>query len=311
MRNVKTIPKCLLVIADIEGSSGCWSYDGSSFMTEAWTLACLEMTRDVNATAAALLRAGVERVIVQDFHRTGYNILPEFIAPKVEVRSGYRLGPVPGVGYPGDASAVMFLGMHAASGTKGFLPHTLTSRVSRLEVNGRPLPEVALFSASLAPFGIRPVFFSGCPTACAQAGETIHGLICYPIDKGAGPEGFDAGAWRTGLGKASVESLQHAATDPYVPKGPFRAVVTMRDGEKEAGRLAHRWRYSCEGASIILQADDILELYDDLVRLCYLRPHIEAMLPWAVHFHRLVGRLGLAWVRWKLRGKGLLKAVYF
>jgi D-aminopeptidase len=152
-----------LVIADIEGSSGCWNYGGSSFMTEAWSLACLEMSKDVNAVATALLRAGVERVIVQDFHRTGYNILPEFIDPEVEVRSRYRLGPVPGMGSPGDANAAMFLGMHAASGTKGFLPHTLTSRVSRLEVNGKPLPEVALFSASLAPFGIPPVFFPVVP----------------------------------------------------------------------------------------------------------------------------------------------------
>ena len=132
-------------------------------MTVEWSLACLEMTRDVNALATALLRAGVERVIVQDFHRTGYNILPEYIVPEVEIRSGYRLGPVPGMGYPGDANVVMFLGMHAASGTEGFLPHTLTSRILRLEVNGKPLPEVALFAASLAPFGVRPVFFPVVP----------------------------------------------------------------------------------------------------------------------------------------------------
>ena len=35
------------IIADIEGSSDCWSYEGSSFMTAEWARACLGMTRDV------------------------------------------------------------------------------------------------------------------------------------------------------------------------------------------------------------------------------------------------------------------------
>ena len=302
---MKPIPKCLMIIADMEGSSGCWSYDGSSFMTEAWALACLDMTRDVNAVTKALLRAGVEKIIVQDFHRTGYNILPEFIDQRVEVRSGYRLGPVPGVGYPGNASAVMFLGMHAASGTKGFLPHTLTSRISCLEVNGKPLPEVALFSAAFAPFGLRPVFFSGCPIACAQAMETIKGLHCYPLEKSMGPAKFDAELWRVGLGKAAVEALSHANTKPYWPRGPFKAFVTMRDGKKEKDRLVRRWGFRVDGTNIILQSHDILGLYDDLVKLCYLTPFIEANLPKVIRFYRLVGRLGLAWVRWRLRKRGL------
>ena len=38
--------------------------------------------------------------------------------------------------------------MHAASGTDGFLSHTLTSRIAQLEVNRRPLAEVELFAVS-------------------------------------------------------------------------------------------------------------------------------------------------------------------
>jgi len=43
-----------LIIADIEGSSGCWSYRASSFMTKDWARACLEMTRDVQAVVQPL-----------------------------------------------------------------------------------------------------------------------------------------------------------------------------------------------------------------------------------------------------------------
>ena len=293
----------VLILSDIEGSSGCWGYTGSSFMTEGWRRGCVEMTRDVNAVVTALFEAGVKHITVQDFHRTGYNLLPELIDPRAVVRSGYRRGPVPGIGDPGHAEVVMLLGMHAASGTGGFLPHTLTSRIARLEVNGRPMAEVELFSASLAPFGIRPIFFQGCPVACAQAKEAIEGIDVYPIDKTLGPEGFDAPSWRAGLAREAVRSLKNETTVPYTPKGPFKAVITMRDGAEEAQRLARRWGFRQEGAQIFLEAQTIQALYQDLIRLCYLTPLVEKMLPFALLWHRAVGRLGLQVVRRWLKGK--------
>ena len=270
-------------------------------MTDQWYRACVEMTLDVNAVVTALFEHAVRRITVHDFHRTGYNLLPELIDSRAQVISGYRRGPVPGLGDPGDAEAVMFLGMHAASGTEGFLAHTLTSRVKRLEVNGKPLAEVELFSASVAPYGVRPIFFSGCPMACAQAKRAIVGIDVYPIDKTAGPEGFDAHAWRSGLISAAAASLNNVRTEPYAPAGPFKATVTMRDGEKVARRMARRWGFHHEGAKIFIEASDMDELYTSLIRLCYLRPIVEKILPYALLLHRLRGRLGLEAIRRQLR----------
>ena len=176
----------ILILADIEGSSGCGSYRASKFLTRSWARACAAMSMDVDAVVRALFDAGIERVTVKDFHRTAYNLLPELIDLRARIIHGYHQGPVPGLGHPEDADAVMMLGMHAASGTSGFLPHTLTSRIARVTVNGRALTELELFSASLAPFGIGPVFFSGCPVACAQACERIPGIYTVAIDKRGG-----------------------------------------------------------------------------------------------------------------------------
>jgi D-amino peptidase len=286
--------KSVLIIADIEGSSGCWSYSAGRFMTQEWYAACIEMTRDVNMVVTGLFDAGVTEVTVQDFHRTGYNLLPELIDSRARVISGYRLGPVPGIGDPGMAGAALFLGMHAASGSSGFLAHTLTSRIQRLEVNEKAMSEVELFSASLAPYGVRPIFFSGCPVACTEAKQTIEGIKCYPIDKS---QGFHVDAWRSGLQRAAIQSLDNVAMEPYLPKGPFKAVVTMRDGEKPAQKIAKRWDFDCEGARILLAASDFDELYRDLIRLCYLTPLIERIVPVALLLHRLQGYIGLAMVR--------------
>jgi D-aminopeptidase len=294
---MKTTCDHVLIIADIEGSSGCWNYRASSFMTDEWSRACVEMSRDVNAVVSALLDAGVKQVKVKDFHRTAHNLLPELIDPRSRVVAGYKRGPVPGIGDPGNAESAMFLGMHAASGTEGFLPHTLTSRFKGLTVNGRPLAEVQLFAASLAPFGVKPIFFSGCPVACAQAEEAIKGIQTYLIDKSPGQEAFNAELWRSGLARSAVASVLNSAAEPYEVEGPLKAVVTVRDGKKVARKLALRWGFVCEGPQILLEASDMHQLYGDLVKLCYLTPFTEKMLPAVLFLNNLKGRIGLSWVR--------------
>ncbi len=293
--------KRILIIADIEGSSGCWNYRASSFMTPEWARACVEMSRDVNAVVQALFQNGAETVRVKDFHRTGYNLLPELIDPRSEIVQGYRKGPVPGIGDPGEAEAVMFLGMHAASGTDGFLAHTLTSRVQQLEVNGAPLAEIQLFASSLEPWGLKPIFFSGCAVACKQASAVIENISVYPIDKCAGQNRFDAASWRAGLQQAAVEALENNLTAPYKPGGPLRAMVQMRTGEIAARRIAKRWGLNYRGKQIIFDAPDMHELYMNLIRICYLTPAVEKMLPLCLFAYNLQGKIGLAWVRRQIK----------
>ena len=302
---MKLLYKNILIIADIEGSSGCWDYEAASFMTEPWCHACVEMSRDVNAVGQALLNAGVEHIRVKDFHRTGFNLLPELIDSRIAIGSGYEREPIPGIGDPGDAQAVVFLGMHAASGTDGFLSHTLTSRIEYLMVNGKPLAEVELFSASLAPWGIRPIFFSGCPIACQQALEAIQSINVYPIDKSMGVENFNVAEWRAGLARSVVESLTNDSTAPYTPAGPFSAMIQMRDGKKAARRMAKRWGFARRDNQILINTNSIHTLYLNLIKLCYLTPMIERILPLSLLIHNLWGRAGRTWVRRKLKAQAI------
>ena len=291
----------LLIISDIEGSSGCWDYRASSFMTPDWARACAAMTADVGSVVNTLFEAGVEYIQIKDFHRTGYNLLPEMLNTNSSIIQGYRRGPVPGLGDPDPVEAVLFLGMHAASGTKGFLAHTLTSRIEMLEVNDRPMAEVELFAASLAPFRVRPVFFSGCPVACEQAGAAIQHISLYPIEKSMGAGQFNAVAWRSGLAEAAVRSLSNDRVMPYRPEGPLRTVVKMRAGSAAARKIAVRWNLNCSGNRIMFNAPDMQTLYLDLIRICYLTPLVEKTLPFCLMAYNLWGRLGLAWVRRQLR----------
>jgi len=291
----------VLIVADIEGSSGCWNYAASSFLTHEWALACEAMTLDVQAVVKGLFDAGADEVIIKDFHRTGYNLMPELLDPRARVDNGYAHGPIPGMGDPGRSEIAMFLGLHAASGTRGFLPHTMTSRLAEVRVNGRLLPEVALFASLLAPYNIRPVFFSGCPIACQQARNEVPQITTFEIDKTGGPDGFDATTWRHRLAQSAVGALTNCNTRPLEGRGPLEVKVVFRDGAPTAKKMAHRWRLQCQGDAVHFIADDLPALFDTLSRICYLVPVLLPLLPLALPLYNLKGRAGLAWVRHRLK----------
>jgi D-amino peptidase len=295
--------KRVLLLADIEGSSHCWSRDGARFMTEEWIDACIGMSRDADAVCRALFDAGVEKILLKDFHRTGYNLLAERIDARAKLVPGFRSKPVPGIGDPEDTQVLIMIGMHAASGTPGFLAHTFTSRIRRLSVNGADLPEAAFFAGAVARYGIRPVFFSGCPVACRQAEAVIGGIRTHSIDKSVPRRRFDASAWRRRLAAAAASSLAGATALPYAPRGPFHTQVTMRGGS--ARTLAGRWGLGHASGRIVFEAPDLDALYMTLIRLCYLHPLAERVLPAALFGFHLKGRLGMRWLRHRMRsGRG-------
>ncbi|TAL31040.1 MAG: hypothetical protein EPN93_18630 [Spirochaetes bacterium] len=284
----------ILIIADIEGSSGCRDYESSAFKTKKWAGACVEMSKDVNALVKALLDAGAEQIFVKDFHRTGFNLFPELIDPRARIIPGYINGMVPGIGDPPEVTGLMMTGMHASSGSGGFLAHTLTSRIERLTVNGTPMAEVELFSSALAPFNIRPIFFSGCPVACAEAQRAIKNITVHAIDK-AGNNRFNSDAWRTQLAARGVESLMNDKTIPCLLTGPFSAKVVMRDGPMYAKKLAERWGFKYKGNTVFLEEKEIRDLYHNLIRLCYLTPFVEKILPLGLPLYNLYGLWGRKW----------------
>ncbi len=301
--------KNILIIADIEGSSLCNDYAATCFLGKGWPAACMGMTLDVNEVVSALFKAGAETIYVKDFHRTGYNLIPHYIDSRATLISGYEKGPVPGIGSPRGATGLMLLGMHAPSGSDGFLAHTLTSRISCLEVNGKPMSEAQLFSASLAPFHLHPLFFSGCPVACQTASKEIKHLRCFPIDKSNTNLNFNPDIWRKSLAEEAVTALLNSRTTPYMPKGPFSACVTMKEGENAALKIAGRWGFDCKEDRIYIQADTIHTLYMALIKLAYFTPFTLKTLPLGLPFYNSMGWAGLKWITLLLFFQGLFEQI--
>ncbi len=292
--------KRIFILADIEGSTGCGSYAASSFNTPEWYSACIDMSLDINAVVSVLFEAGAERVYVKDFHRTGYNLLPELIDKRAEIIHGYKTGPVPGIGDLYDSECAMFIGMHSSSGSDGFLAHTFTSRYSGIKLNGRSISELQLFSSSMYRYSVKPVFFSGCPVACREAAEQVKGIEVFPVIKDNTGRA-DRDLCRKGLAEAAAGSLYNNSAEPYMLQAPFTAELTMRDGEQAAEKISRRWGLDRSGESLYFTTESFDEFYSKLISITYLTPLLERITPAALSLFNLYGRAGLSIVRMNKR----------
>lgn len=293
----------VLIIADIEGSTGCHSRQDSQLFNDGWVRACVELSRDIDQIGRQLLNSGVSRVRVKDFHRTGYNLFREIIDEGIEIDQGYQIGPIIGIGEARGFNCLLMTGMHAASGTDGFLPHTLTSKFAGIFVNGEPLTEAELFAASVAPAGLVPTFFSGCETACRQAARAIKHIKTFMVNK---PLAETPQSIRENLAHAAASSLNSFSEKPFTPEGPFNVVVKMRDGEKAAAKLRKTWKFPGEDDELHFSSDNIHTLYWQLVRLAYLKPFYEKHLATAINIANMSGRLTQIWARRRAKKLGLL-----
>lgn len=279
--------KSVYIIADIEGSLGCSSKSDSQLFTTRRYEVCKNLTEDINAVCESLFENGVERIRVKDFHRTGYNILERYFNKRAELDQGFAIGPIPGVGEAAGFDVLMMIGLHAASGTSGFLPHTLTSQLATIRVNGRILTEAELFASSLYEENITPIFFSGCSAACEQVKSAIADIDTFAIDK---PLVKSLAEMRKELAMAAAKALRNDKASPFCLKGPFEVTLSMREGEKAAKKIKDAWGFSQNKNEIAFEAQTFNELYWTMLKIAYMSPFIEKHIRFFMGLFKLLGR---------------------
>jgi D-amino peptidase len=266
--------KIAYIVADLEGSTGAWTKSHTLLATPQWQEARVELTRDINAVVGALFEKGVKGVVVKDFHRTGYNLILAYLDKRVKLVSGYYTGPAIGYGKLHGADFALFVGLHAAGGnSRGFLAHTLTSRIADVLVNGKRICEAELFATVLSAFHVPVAFFSGCPAACQEVKERLNWVVTYAIDKDPLlSQDTDRrkdyilqareGLRKSILGIPTVEGLPLFSLEP-----PFDCQVDFQE-ETEARRM-NAWGFPQEGRTIRFHAETFLEMYENLLKIAY------------------------------------------
>lgn len=279
------------ILADIEGSTGVFDYESTQAGPAKWQQARIEMTKDVNVAVESLFDAGVQQVVVKDFHRHGYNILPDMIDKRAILIQGYYFTPALMFGDLHDSNRAFFLGHHASSGTPdGFLAHTLTKRIGEFLVNGKRLSEVQLFAGALGQHNLPVAFYSGCPKACSEAKEHLPWIVTQEIPKDKSIEKnkelkseFSINI-RKEIEKSIRQSLQ-VTPKIFSMNGPFDCEVTFTD-EKLLQR-AHKWNCVIKDNKAFFKCDDFSELLHMAIKVAYFSPSAFKLLKYALPFARL------------------------
>lgn len=262
------------VVADLEGSTGVWTKAHTLLGTPQWQEARRELTLDINAVVQSLFEKGVKAVVVKDFHRTGFNLIPQYLDQRVRLIRGYYLGPAIGFGKLYHANFALFIGLHAAGGNKqGFLAHTLTSRIAEILINGQRVSEAELFATVLSSFNVPLAFFSGCPAACQEVVEKMNWVVTYPVPKDPliyndeGKRKEHIISQREGLSRKIKEIARPTELPLFALQPPFDCQVIFQ--EEEEAQRSNQWGFLREGKVIKFQAEEFLEFYRNLLKIAY------------------------------------------
>ena len=155
-----------VVCADLEGIAGVDDYE-SCFPSwrRRYARARELMEGEVNAVIAGLRDAGVEDIVVTDWHFAGINLRREHVdAPVrglwVHGQPTMSATAADGSEVYGDRDLAIFVGMHGAAGSDAFMAHTFWQGLA-CEVDGVAVNEAYLWSTMVGAVGARVGLVAG------------------------------------------------------------------------------------------------------------------------------------------------------
>ena len=203
----------VFVGTDLEGVAGVVSFEQQAYATgKYYEAARLLQTAEINAAIEGMLIAGVEDVLVADWHGPGAVVFEE-LHPAAKLLHGRPVAPRQVREEVARAYDVcVMLGQHAMAGVPdGNLNHTQSSRsTDYIKLNGKCIGEIAQFALYHGALGQPLIFLTGDEAACREVEELIPGITTVAVKKG--------------LSRQSAISLSAQAAREKIREGAERAI---------------------------------------------------------------------------------------
>lgn len=166
----------VLLIADLEGVAGVDDPAALIVSGQGYEQARRRLTAEINAAISGFRAAGFDSFRVSDSHRSGTEttnlVLPE-LERGAEVYTGDDAYSESAFA---DIDAVACIGMHAGTGTNGFIPHTVSVHCD-WRYAGRSLNETDIVLALAAEAGVPFGFVSGDDVLCTAINDRVRTVV--------------------------------------------------------------------------------------------------------------------------------------
>ena len=160
-----TAPIRILVYHDMEGLAG--QDDWRTFLfshPEKYPEGQKMLAADLNAVIDGLIAGGATQVDVVDAHGSGNpepDVRKELLDPRAkQMFRDQPFDPYIDIQTPNTYDAVVAVGMHAKTGSKGFASHTITLGMD-VQLNGTSITESEIVAYSWGRVGVPMIFVSG------------------------------------------------------------------------------------------------------------------------------------------------------
>jgi D-amino peptidase len=178
----------IYIVVDMEGISGVIGGKETDPSDKNYPAFRKIMTNEVNTVVKTAFEAGTERVLINDYHAFGQNIIIEELHRDAELIRG-DANPVFGYGLSGlneSFNGLIHLGVHARKGERfGIINHTLSgAAVADLKVNGTSIGEFELIAAAAGDMNVPVILVSGDVMVTERAKELLPGIETVPTKFG-------------------------------------------------------------------------------------------------------------------------------
>jgi D-amino peptidase len=179
----------VFISADIEGVAGITNWEEADKTHATYPEFREEMTAEVVAACEGAMAAGASEILIKDAHGTGRNIIAARLPECARLVRGWSGHPFCMVQELDESfAALMLIGYHSKAGTEGNpLAHTLSSRVSRLLINGELASECLIHTYAAALRNVPLVFIAGDRGICADVKALNPAIGALAVSEGVGP----------------------------------------------------------------------------------------------------------------------------
>ncbi len=187
------------------------------------------MTGEANAAIEGALEAGVDEILVNDAHGSGYNILFEELNPAAQIIHGPLTRQPCWTPCLDESVDFLFcLGQHAMAGTNGVLAHTLWY------VNDFYFGDAGMCMALAGSLGVPAILVTGDDTVTRQARNLVPQVETVAVKHALSP--YNARSWtpakaREMIREAAARAIRRwTEIPPFTIKPPYQIGHPSRPG---------------------------------------------------------------------------------
>ena len=255
------------LVSDMEGITGVTVQGHVTRDASLYETGRRLMVGDVNAAIEGALRAGVQEVVVSDWHGSMTNIPLESLHPQARLLTGSNrtlefLDEL-------ESSDVVFLvGFHAKSGTAiGAFDHSFSSLcIDRIVINGVEMGEVEFTALLAGSYDIPVALLTGDETTCRLGRQFLgEDLQTAAVKRAVGREScvcLHPDVTRPMIRDAARQAIDGIeAAQAYAMAGPYHLDLTFHSTKMADQASIYPFAERTDGRSVCVECQTVLELY--------------------------------------------------